>query len=265
MAINIASLRKIENTDPPLLLIYGVAGMGKTSLALDRHSTVYLQIAPERPPQGVEAVGFGELKTYGDFIQALGSLYQEEHDFTHVVIDSLDALETLIWRETCLRNNWKDLEQPGYGKGYLAADHVWKEVIEGLEAVRRDRKMVVTMLALAEATNHEEPGQQPYKRYAMKLHKRAEGLTTQAADAVMFINTQVVLKETEAGFGKTSAHATGGGTRWLFTDGRPAFVAKNRFKMPEKIALDAKRPWTSIDKFLPGYVPAETVAAQNAA
>lgn len=265
MAIDLSSLKKISNNDPPLLLVYGTAGMGKTTLALSKPNSVYLQIAPERPPQGIETVGFGELKTYADFIEALAALCKQPHDFQHCVIDSLDALESLVWRETCRRNNWKDLESPGYGKGYLAADHVWKDMIDGCEYLRRTRRLTITWLALAEATNHEEPGAQPYKRYAMKLHKRAEGLTTQAADAVLFINTRVILKETEAGFGRKDVHATGEGTRWLFTDGRPAFVAKNRFRMPDKINIDPGNPWGSIEKFLPGYTPPETAAAQSAA
>ena len=252
MAISLASLKRASVSLPPLMLVYGTAGMGKTSLALQAPGAVYVQIAPERPPSDVEATGFGELTEYGQVIEALGALYTDQHEYKTVVIDSVDALEPLIWRETCLRNQWKDIEQPGYGKGYLAADHVWRELIAGCDALRRDRGIQVIWLALAEATNHEEPGSQPYQRYMMKVHKRAEGLLTQAADAVLFINTKVTIKETEAGFGKKNTHAEGGGTRWLFSDGRPAYVAKNRFNMPDAIALPKGDAWTALSKYLPG-------------
>lgn len=261
MAISLASLKRASVTLPPLMLVYGTAGMGKTSLALQAPGAVYLQIAPERPPSDISPTGFGELTEYGQVAEALGALYNEAHEFKTVVIDSMDALEPLVWRETCLRNQWKDIEQPGYGKGYLAADHVWRELIAGCDALRRDRGVQVIWLALAEASNHEEPGAQAYKRYDLKIHKRAEGLLTQAADAVLFLNTKVVIKETEAGFGKKNTHAEGGGTRWMFTDGRPAFVAKNRFNLPDAIPLPKGEAWVALSKYLPGAeVPVEKAA-----
>ena len=110
--------------------------------------------------------------------------------------------------------------------------------------------MNIIWLALALAQNHEEPGSVPYKRYDLKLHKRAEGWVTQAADGVLFLNTKVVIKESEGGFGKKNNHAEGGGTRWMFTDGRPAFVAKNRHNLPEAIMLPKGRAWAEFSKYL---------------
>jgi AAA domain len=251
MAIALSSLRKISNQLQPLILIYATAGMGKTSTALEAENAVYIQIAPERPPVGIEPYGFGEMSSYGQVVEALAAIYTEDHNIKNVVIDSADALEPLIWQETCKRNNWPNLEAPGFGKGYMAADAVWREFLAGCDALRRDKGIGVTLLALADANNHEEPGQPPYKRYDLKLHKRAEGLLTQSADAVLFINTKVVVKEVETGFNKTDRHAEGGGTRWLFTDGRPAFVAKNRFNMPDSMALPKGQAWAAIQKFLP--------------
>lgn len=263
MAISIASLKKMNVSLPPLLLVYGVAGIGKTSLALEFPNVAYIQIAPERPPVDQQPMTFGELNQYQQVVEALGALYQEEHNIKTVVIDSLDALEPLIWQETCLRNSWKDIEQPGYGKGYVAADYVWRDIIAGCEALRRDRGMTVIWLALTEASAHEEPGSQPYKRYDLKIHKRAESLTTQAADAVLFVNTKVAIKETDTGFGKKQAHAEGGGTRWLFTDGRPAFVAKNRFAMPDALPIPQRAAYDAIAKYLPGHQPEQKPASSS--
>lgn len=264
MAISLNSLRRSKPHLPPLMMIYAVQGMGKTSTALECPDTVYLQVLPESPPSGIEADTFGELSSYGDVIEAVSALYSGDHKFRHVVIDSLDALEPLVWQETCLRNQWKDIEQPGYGRGYLAADHVWRELVSGCDALRRDKGIAVTWLALAEASNHDEPGQPPYKRYDLRLHKRAEGVLTQAADAVLFINTKVVIKETEAGFGKKQGHAEGGGTRFMFSDGRPAFMAKNRFNMPDQMPLPKGRAWAEISKYLPGNNAGAVTAAEAA-
>lgn len=250
MALSLASLQKTKNDVVPILLFYGTAGMGKTTLALEAPDPVYIQIAPERPPMGVETSSFGEITSWPQVCEALTALYEEEHAYKTVVIDSLDALEPLIWKDICLQNQWANIETPGYGKGYMVADSHWRQLIDMCDYLRRDRGITVIWLALAAANNHEEPGAQPYKRYDLKLHKRAEGLVTQAADAVLFLNTKVTIKESDGGFGKKNTHAEGGGTRWLFTDGRPAFIAKNRFNMPDAFVVPKAKGWTEISKFI---------------
>ena len=250
MALSLESLQKIRNKIDPILLFYGTAGMGKTTLALDAPSPVYLQISPERPPMGVETTSFGEITSWAQICEALTALYEQEHEFKTVIIDSLDALEPILWKDVCIQNQWANIEAPGYGKGYMIADGHWRQLIDMCDYLRRDRGMTVIWLALALAKDHEEPGAQSYKRYDLKLHKRAEGFVTQAADGVFFINTKVVVKEADGGFGKKSVHAEGGGARWLFTDARPAFVAKNRFNMPESIMLPKGKGWTEISKHI---------------
>ena len=63
------------------------------------------------------------------------------------------------------------------------------------------------------------------------------GWSRTAADLIGFLATDVVIKSEQSGFGKTRARADGGSTRWLHIEGRPAFIAKNRYGMPERIAI----------------------------
>ena len=251
MAISLESLKRSSNTLEPMLLVYGTAGICKTSLALEAPDPVYIQIAPERPPVGIETTGFGEITSWDQLLQALEALNSDKNQFKTLVLDSLDALEPMIWRDVCVANQWASIEAPGYGKGYIVADTHWQQLIEICDFLRRERRMTIIWLALALAKDHEEPGSQPYKRYDLKLHKRAEGLTTQAADGVFFVNTKIVIKEADGGFGKKAIHAEGGGSRWLFADGRPAFVAKNRFNMPDAIMLPKGKAWAEIAKYMP--------------
>ena len=74
MAISLESLKRSSNTLEPMLLVYGTAGMGKTSLALEAPDPVYIQIAPERPPVGIETTGFGEITSWDQLLQALEAL-----------------------------------------------------------------------------------------------------------------------------------------------------------------------------------------------
>jgi hypothetical protein len=63
------------------------------------------------------------------------------------------------------------------------------------------------------------------------------------------------MKELDTGFNQKTYVADGGGTRWAFTDARPAFVAKNRFGMPEAILINKADPWAAFEKYVTYKAP----------
>ncbi len=79
MAISLASLRRGGDTRPPRLLIYGVAGVGKTKLAADAPNPIFLQT--EDGLGRIDAATFGLLRNFDAVMEALGSLYSEAHEF----------------------------------------------------------------------------------------------------------------------------------------------------------------------------------------
>lgn len=258
MAISLASLRKVTATEPPRILLYGVVKIGKTTLAAEFPEPVFLQIE-EGTPGDLEITSFGKLKTFEDVMDAFGALYQEEHDFKTVVIDSLDMLEPLVWAETCKRNGWKSIEDPGYGKGYVEAENVWRDYVEAVNALR-ERGMTTVQIAHSETVRFEPPGMEPYNRYHIKLHKRAAALVSQEADVIAFVNYDVNIKKTDVGFNKKATHAEGGGLRIIHLEERPAFIAGNRYGMPAKITYRRGQGYSELAKYFPGTPSAEAVA-----
>ena len=45
--------------------------------------------------------------------------------------------------------------------------------------------------------------------------------------------------------------ADGGGNRWLYTTPRPAFVAKNRYGIPDKIMFERGHGYTALADYFP--------------
>lgn len=264
MAISIKDLQRVKATLPPRVLIYGPPGMGKTTLASEFPDPVFLQIE-DGTPGNLELTSFGRITSYDDLMDAIGALYSEDHGCRTVVIDSLDKLEPLVWERVCKEHNWKDIETPGYGKGYVAADPFWREIMEGMNALRRDKNMGVIYIAHSSIETVNDPMTAAYSRYDIRLHKRAVGIFQDEVDAILFLNQDVSIKaddpKAKSGPG-ARVRADGGGNRWIYASPRPAFVAKNRYGIPDKIFYDVGKGFESISPHLPGtHTQAQTEKA----
>jgi hypothetical protein len=185
----------------------------------------------------LKLASFGLLESYPQVRNALTILATERHDFQTVVIDALDELEGMIWADVCATHSWPSIEAPGYGKGYVEADTWWHDLLKALDYLRRERGMMVLLLAHSAIETVNDPRVPAYTSYQLRLHKRARGLAQDWADMIGFLASDLVIKSEDAGFSKTRHRADGGSTRWLHTEGRPSFVAKNRYGLPPKILI----------------------------
>ena len=99
-----------------------------------------------------------------------------------VVIDSLDWLEQLIWRQVVRErgpaNKTKvdNIEDFGFARGYIYAIDYWREVLDGLNGLRNDRQMMVVLIAHAKIERFENPETEAYDRYSPRLNKHASAL-----------------------------------------------------------------------------------------
>jgi Cdc6-like AAA superfamily ATPase len=250
MAVSLANLKKVRSTLPPRTLIYGPPGLGKTTLASEWPNTVFIQIE-DGTPAHVELDSFGILTSYEDVISAIGALYAEDHQFQAVAIDSLDKLEPLVWQAACEANKWESIESPGYGKGYLAADTFWLDLLGGLNALRNDRGMTPLLIAHSEVGRFDDPRTASYSRFDIRLHKRALALVEDEMDLMIFLNQEATVKEENLGFNKKRSHAEGGIQRWMYLEGRPSLNAKNRYGMPPKMPYNKGQGFAGLAPFLP--------------
>jgi hypothetical protein len=258
MAISLDSLRRGGEARPPRLLVYGVAGVGKTRLAAAAPNPVFLQT--EDGLGTLDSPTFGLLRSYADVQDALDTLYGQPHDFQTVVLDSLDWLEPLIWKETAEQHKLPDIEAFGFGKGYLAALDVWRGFLDGMNLLRGERGMAVILIAHADIRRFDSPETEPYDRYVIKLQSRAAALVQEHVDAVLFANYRVSTIKTDVGFKKQVVRGVSGGDRLLHTIERPAFLAKNRFSLPESLTLD----WAKLAAGIPFYAQQTEAAAEGA-
>lgn len=263
MALSLKDVKRRTATLPPRVVVYGPPGMGKTTLANEFPEAVFIQVE-DGTPSDIEINSFGLLTSYEQIVESICALYQEAHGYQTVVIDSIDKLEPLVWAATCKANNWADIEAPGYGKGYVAADAFWRLILEGFADLRRDRGMNVVMIAHSVVERFDDPRSASYSRYDIRLHKRAQALIEDDADLIVFINQDATVKEEKLGFNKTRTHAEGGIQRWLYVEGRPSLNAKNRYGMAGKYLYTKGKGYDVLAPFFPN-VKAAAVATEQPA
>lgn len=255
MAISISHLVRVKATAPPRCLIYGPPGLGKTTLASEWPDPVFLQ-AEDGTPGDLELNTFGKLDSYDQILDCIAVLYNEDHDRKTVVFDSLDKIEPMVWAKACADNNWATIEAPGFGKGYVMVDTYWRDLIDGANALRRDKGMNVVYIAHSAINQVDDPMTASYSRFDIRLHKRAVGIFQDEVDCIFFLNQDVVVKADNT---KKDARvrADGGGNRWLFASPRPAFVAKNRYGIPDKMLYTKGQGFGALAKHFPAMTPAK--------
>lgn len=232
MAFNLKSIRRNDAIAAPRVVIYGVEGIGKSTFAAGAPKPIF--ICTEDGLGSLEVDHFPLATSTADVMEAIGTLYQEAHDFGTVVIDSLDWLENIIWKEIESTHDAKDL---AFGKGAVLAADKWREILAGLNALRNDKSMAVVLIAHTTIKRFDSPETEPYDRYMLKLQDRASSLVREWADAVLFANYKTIVRKDDVGFNKTVARGVSTGERLLFTAERPAYQAKNRYSLPESISL----------------------------
>lgn len=265
MAISLQNLVRKKADKPPKMAIYGPGGIGKTSLAAEFPNPIFIQTEDGAGLLEITSFSDEPLTQWSDVDTALQELATEDHPFKTLVVDSVTRLEGLIWAETCQRNNWKSIEDPGYGKGYVEADAIWREFLSACTWLRDHKGMCVVMIGHESVQSFSDPVTDSYDRYTMRLHKRAEALIREDVDVLGFLNQVTTIAQEKKAFGKKddyTAKARGSGQRALNLAPRPAFQAKNRFSMPEKILINPGEGYAALAPHLPGM--GEATAAKAA-
>jgi hypothetical protein len=258
MALSLTTLKSTKEASdkrPPITLIYGVDGVGKSTIASEWPDAIYLPTAGEQPPNDVDLPSPGEITTFDDLKGFVVDLLSDDHGFKTLIIDSLDGLEPIMNAETCNRIGAVSIDDntqgspTSYGRGYVEADVEWSDFMSACRALT-ERGIAVVILAHPEIKRFDSPVSDPYDRYGIKVHKRASALVRERSDIVAFMNYRVTLKTKEVAPKKVVGHAEGK-ERQIHLSESAGFVAKNRYAMPDSIIYRKGEGYSALQKYFP--------------
>ena len=235
--MSLAAIKKKAKKKPPRLVLYSGAGIGKTTFGASMNKPIFL--LTEDGLGKIEVDHFPVATDFDTFMDYLGTLVEDDHEYKTICIDSLDWLEPLIWEKACNDNGWKSIEQPGYGKGYVEVLKYWRQYIDLLNKLRDEKGMTILQIAHNQIKRFESPEIEAYDRHGLKLHRKAGDLILEHSDCCFFANFKLGTVKVQGKGGQMTTKAIAG-DRVIYTVEKPAFLAKNRYGLPEEMPFEWK-------------------------
>lgn len=269
MAIDLSRVSSGKVSAPPLALVYGPEGCGKTSFCAGAPAPILLRaergqahLDVPRYPLDVQDGGTEIFSSFAEVLETLQAVYHEPK-YQTVVLDSITAVERLIHEHVCAEDGVETLQKVGggYGKGFdRAADHVWN-LVKWSQAIQKQGRLFL-FVAHAEVRPFNDPEGDDYSEYLPRMHKAAREILTSQCDHVLFMNWKTFRAKSDQGFGKSTTTATGQ-QRMLYTAKRPAFYAKNRYGLPAELQLpdDPGNPSAGWEAFMEAVRKAQASAS----
>jgi hypothetical protein len=216
------------------VLIYGPEGVGKTSFAAKMPGAVFIDT--EGSTRHMDVARFDAPDSLYDVLDQLNYVLGHPDEIGTLVIDTVDWLEKLIFNAVCVEKKIANIEDIGYGKGYVYAKQKMQQILEVLQAIV-DNGVHVCLVCHSMIRKFELPDEMgSYDRYMLKLNeKNIAPIVKEWVDMMLFVNyrTDIVTDPD----GKTKK-GKGGQKRIMYANHSACWDAKNRFGLPDEMPFD---------------------------
>lgn len=232
-------------------LFYGPRGVGKTSLGADAPNPLFADVEGGSLTFNTVRYSYRDEpgghvpRTYEEFLVGIDDLIANPgHGYLSFVLDTLDALETLIHEYICRRDGKANVEAYGYGKGYRVALVEIRVLLERLDRLINSG-MAIVILAHSDEKTYKNPRGPDYDRFKAEMHELAWGKIAAWCDVVGFIDFESggsALKGDESQVKRARGWSTGRRMIQLAPDAAVP-DAKCRLSLPAELELGEAHPW----------------------
>ena len=214
--------------------IYGPEGVGKTTLAGMFPGAVFVDT--EGSTKHMDVARFDPPGDLNDVLEQISWVLGNPDKVGTLVIDTVDWLEKLIFQSVCAEKKIQNIEDIGYGKGYIYAKQKMQQILEVLDAIVA-KGVHVVLVCHSMIRKFEQPDEMgSYDRYMLKLNeKNIAPIVKEWVDMMLFVNyrTDIVTDPD----GKTKK-GKGGQKRIMYANHSACWDAKNRFGLPDEMPFD---------------------------
>ena len=215
---------------PQKLVLYGVEGIGKTSLAAQTPDPLFIDT--EGGTAHLDVRRLQKPSTWEELIALIREVAETSEVCQTLVLDTADWAEQMCIEHICSKYRQPGLESFGYGKGYaFLAEEFMRLLTVCDRVIQSGKNMVIT--AHAKMRKQELPDEQgAFDRWELKLSKQTAPLLKEWPDALLFLNFKTLVVATDS-----NSHKAQGGKRVIYTSHHPCWDAKNRHDLPEEMPL----------------------------
>ena len=239
--------------EPLKTVSIGRGGMGKTSLMASINEIPKRKVLILDADRGTSEIDVDRVGIHGmNYDQLVDGLLVElgktDHGYTDLAFDSADTLQPMVYQKVCEDQGATHIETVGggFGKGYAHAKSLWEKILTYCDRLREVKKMHIHFTCHATVRTVQDPLIEPYDEITMDLDKRANGLLSHWADAVILcaMDTTVVKKTGDFGKTRNTAHL---GERIGICHPKAGAAVKNRFGIDKEFPLKFKDFWDLVD------------------
>jgi hypothetical protein len=245
-AFDLTSISSAGRGLPARIILHGVEAIGKTSWAAQADRPLFAMVRGETGIETlidagqVKAVAHTpEIERWTDLLNLVDTLRTEKHNYGTLVIDSMTTAERVCHEYVCAQhygNDWSERGFLGYMRGYDTSVSEWLKLLNGLDQLRRERKVRPIIIGHTKIATFKNPEGADYDRYVVDVHHKTWSQTLKWSDMVLFANYYTVVDE-QATSTKNKGKGKGGTERIIYTQRTAAWDAKNRHGLPEEISM----------------------------
>jgi hypothetical protein len=198
-----------------------------------------------------------EISDWQECMAYIEALTAEQHGRKTLVVDTANGMEKLanvFTRQRDYPGENGDKEFIAYQAGYrTCAMGAWKEFHVALDKLRREKKMMIVLLAHTGVAKVANPSGGDYSKWAAAFDGKWAWEATYAwADCVFFADFDLTVSKENKKDAKGKAYSSG--RRYLHTSWAPDFDAKTRYPMPPEIEMgdDGATAWANILEAIKG-------------
>ena len=225
--------------------LYGVAGIGKTTLAAEFPNPVFIDV--EDGSNQLPVARLPRPTSWAMLMDEVKEVRDGHVPCSTIVIDTADAAETLCVNAVCSEHTLDGIESAGYGKGYTYLAEKFGKLLDLLGEVV-DHGINVVVVSHSMARKFERPDEEgAYDRYELKLSRKVAPMVKEWADMLLFLDYKTYVETQSDKKGNTVKAKAKGGRRIIRTTHHPCWDAKNRFGLKDELPLE----YTSIAHCVP--------------